>query len=90
MKIEILTEDDILKIDKAAKAILCRTGVLVPHEQTLKLFQESGADPHIITSYKRLRLHSLSQYIFLNGTDSCADGYSKSMHPCEKTEYQQQ
>jgi trimethylamine--corrinoid protein Co-methyltransferase len=44
MKLEVLSETDILKIDEAAKAILQRTGVLVPHEHMLELFEKSGAD----------------------------------------------
>lgn len=44
MKLEVLTETDILKIDEAAKGILNRTGILVPHEKMLELLENSGAD----------------------------------------------
>ena len=44
MKFEILTENDINRIDEAAKKILEKTGVLIPHEKMLDLFARNGAE----------------------------------------------
>ncbi|MEN6665349.1 MAG: trimethylamine methyltransferase family protein [Phycisphaerae bacterium] len=43
MKLEILGPDGCRKIDAAAKSILHRTGVLVPHEEMCRLFEKAGA-----------------------------------------------
>ena len=44
MKLEILGLDGCGRIDRAAKSILHRTGVLVPHEEMCRVFDKAGAD----------------------------------------------
>ena len=43
VKLEILTEEQIVQIDSAAKRILATIGVVVPHELMLQLFAKAGA-----------------------------------------------
>ncbi len=43
-RLEILGDDGVRRVDAAAKEIRRRTGVLVPHEETLKRFAKAGAD----------------------------------------------
>jgi trimethylamine---corrinoid protein Co-methyltransferase len=43
MKLEVLGENGIHRIDSAAKSILENTGVEIPHEKMLKLFGDAGA-----------------------------------------------
>ena len=43
MKLEVLGSEGVARIDAAAKAILSRTGVLVPHEEMCRLFARAGA-----------------------------------------------
>lgn len=43
MKLEILGQGGRERIDRAAKRILEKTGVLVPHEEMCRLFQRAGA-----------------------------------------------
>ncbi|MHC4395162.1 MAG: trimethylamine methyltransferase family protein [Planctomycetota bacterium] len=43
MRLEVLSAEEITRIDKAARRILECTGVLVPHKQMVKLFAEAGA-----------------------------------------------
>ncbi len=43
MRIGVLSQDEIIRIDRAAKAVLERAGVLVPHEEMLRLFARAGA-----------------------------------------------
>ncbi|MFB3892111.1 MAG: trimethylamine methyltransferase family protein [Phycisphaerae bacterium] len=43
MKLEVLGLKGVARIDQAARRILSRTGVLVPHEKMLKLFAKAGA-----------------------------------------------
>jgi trimethylamine--corrinoid protein Co-methyltransferase len=42
-QIKVLTKDDLYEIDKAAKEILWRTGVLVPNKDGLKVLEDAGA-----------------------------------------------
>ncbi len=44
LKLEVLGPDGTSQIDRAARTILAHTGVLVPHDQMLTLFEEAGAD----------------------------------------------
>jgi len=44
MKLEVLGADGVRRIDEAARSILARTGVIVPHERMLSLFSRAGAD----------------------------------------------
>jgi len=43
MQLKILSDHDVQTIDKAARKILSRIGVLVPHEQMLDMFDKAGA-----------------------------------------------
>jgi trimethylamine--corrinoid protein Co-methyltransferase len=43
MKLDVLGSEGVRKIDEAARRILERTGVEVPHEEMLRLFEKSGA-----------------------------------------------
>ena len=43
MKLSVLEPEGILRIDEAARRILDRTGVEIPHEEMLKLFGKAGA-----------------------------------------------
>ena len=43
MKLEVLGAEGVARIDTAAKAILSRTGVLVPHGEMCLLFEKAGA-----------------------------------------------
>ena len=43
MKLEMLSQEDIVRIDQAARKILGVTGVFVPHEEMLELFTKAGA-----------------------------------------------
>ncbi|MBA7578831.1 Glycine betaine methyltransferase [subsurface metagenome] len=43
MKLEVLGFEGISRIDKAARSILERTGVEIPHEEMLSLFMKAGA-----------------------------------------------
>jgi trimethylamine--corrinoid protein Co-methyltransferase len=54
MKLEILTQQDIFRIDRAAKHILECTGVLVPHEEMLEIFAKSGADVDKVSGRVRI------------------------------------
>ena len=43
MKLQVLGAEGISRIDQAARTILQRTGVLLPHEEVLDLFNQRGA-----------------------------------------------
>ncbi len=44
MQLRVLGEDGVARIDRAARTVLERTGVLVPHARTLGLFAAAGAN----------------------------------------------
>ena len=43
MRLSVLETEGVRRIDEAARRILHRTGVEVPHDETLKLFRKAGA-----------------------------------------------
>ncbi len=56
MELKVLNTDDIARIDQAAREILERTGVLVPHQQMLELFADAGAK--VKSDEQRVRISS--------------------------------
>lgn len=54
MKISLLTKAEIEKIHHASLEILSSVGVEIPHEDTVKLFRESGAD--VCRDSKRVKI----------------------------------
>lgn len=56
MKLEMLNQEDIIRIDRAARTILERTGVLVPHKEMLELFIKAGAT--VDKTQQRVRIPS--------------------------------
>lgn len=54
MKLQVLGSEGVAKIDRAARQILERTGVLVPHENMLGLFAKAGAK--VDRSAQRVRI----------------------------------
>ncbi len=56
MNIHVLGEEGISRIDAAARQILERTGIEIPHDEMLSLFRKAGAD--VDTSLKRVRIPS--------------------------------
>ena len=68
MKLSLLNQNGISQIDQAAKSILNRTGVDIPHKKMRQLFREAGA-----------RIGSGSNRIFIPETlvNSCLDSAGK-------------
>ena len=56
MQFKVLSDDQLAKIDKATRKILEQTGVEIPHEEMLKLFDKAGAK--VDFSSNRVRIPS--------------------------------
>ena len=56
MKLTVLGEEGVFRIDKAARRILERTGVEIPHHEMLELFNSAGAD--VDDSTQKVRIPS--------------------------------
>ena len=54
MKLEVLGNEGVRKVDQAARQILERTGVLVPHERMLSLFEKAGAKVDLASQRVRI------------------------------------
>jgi trimethylamine--corrinoid protein Co-methyltransferase len=69
MDLKVLSQDDVVRIDKAARRILSEIGVLVPHEEMLELFARAGAS--VERTSGRVRIPS-------ELVDSCLEQSGKS------------
>jgi trimethylamine--corrinoid protein Co-methyltransferase len=54
VKLEVLGNEGVRKVDQAARQILERTGVLVPHERMLSLFEKAGAKVDLASQRVRI------------------------------------
>jgi trimethylamine:corrinoid methyltransferase-like protein len=43
LKVKVLDEREILKIDQASRALLMEVGVQVPHAESLEIYKKAGA-----------------------------------------------